>query len=229
MNNERIALIVGATGLIGGECVRQALSLGIYSEVIVFGRRKLSLAHSRLTQIVGPLSDAKELLKGCKAQDVFCCLGTTIKKAKTKSNFKTVDYQYPVEIAEIMRNNGAEHFCVVSAAGANPQSYFFYNRVKGELEKSLESLGYPYLTIMRPSLLTGDREEYRLGESVSAAVGALIKPLMKGALLEVSPVEAQKVAQVMVNEAEKIKDGLRYQNHLVIKSRKIQEYEHQGV
>ena len=229
MNDKRTALIVGATGLIGGECVRQALASDTYSEVIIFGRRRLSLAHSRLTQIVGPLCDAEELLKDCKAHDVFCCLGTTIKKAKTKENFKAVDYQYPVEIAEIMLKNGAEHFCVVSAAGANAHSYFFYNRVKGELEQTLESIGYPYLTVMRPSLLTGERDEYRLAESVTAAVGSLIKPLMKGALLEVSPVEAQKVAQVMVSEAEKIKDGLRYQNLVVIKSRKIQEYEHRGV
>lgn len=229
MNKKRTALVIGATGLIGGECVRQALASDTYREVIVFGRRKLSLAHSRLTQIVGPLADAEALLKECKADDVFCCLGTTIKKAKTQANFKAVDYQYPVEIAEIMLSNGAEHYCVVSATGANAKSYFFYNRVKGELEKKLESLGYPYLTIMRPSLLTGDREEYRLGESVSAAVGALIKPLMKGALLEVSPVDAKKVAHVMVSEAEKIKDGLRYQNLLVIKSRKIQEYDQKGV
>ncbi len=229
MKNNRIALILGATGLIGGECVRQALASGNYSEVIVFGRRKLSLAHSRLTQIVGPLADASKLLNGCKAHDVFCCLGTTIKKAKTKSAFKTIDYQYPVEIAEIMRENGAEHFCVVSAAGANPTSYFFYNRVKGELEKTLQSLDYPYLTVMRPSLLTGERDEYRLGESVSAAVGSLIRPLMKGVLLEISPVEAQKVAQVMVGEAEKLTNGLRYQNILVIKSRQIQESDYQGV
>lgn len=229
MKNKRTALVLGATGLIGGECVRQALGSEIYSEVIVFGRRKLSLAHSRLTQVVGPLSDSHKLLKECKATDVYCCLGTTIKKAKTKSAFKTIDYQYPVEIAEIMRKNGAEHFCVVSAAGANPHSHFFYNKVKGELEKSLESLDYPYLTIMRPSLLTGERDEYRLGESIGAAVGALIKPLMKGALLEISPVEAVKVAQVMVNESAKIEGGLRYQNILVIKSRKIQEYEIQGV
>lgn len=229
MNNKRTALVIGATGLIGGECVRQALALNIYSEVIVFGRRKLSLAHSRLTQIVGELADAKALLSDCKADDVFCCLGTTIKKAKTQDNFKAVDYQYPSEIAEIMLNNGAEHFCVVSAAGANAQSYFFYNRVKGQLENKLESLGYPFLTIMRPSLLLGERDEHRLGESIGAAVGALIKPIMKGALLEVSPVDAQKVARVMVSEAEKIHAGQRYQNLLVIKSRKIQEYDFKGV
>ncbi|MFD2230566.1 NAD(P)H-binding protein [Alkalimarinus sediminis] len=228
MSHRRKALVVGATGLIGGECVRQALALDSYSEVVVFGRRKLSLAHSRLTQIIGPLAEAEALLKDCKVDDVFCCLGTTIKKAKTQANFKTVDYEYPVSIAEVMLNNGAEHFCVVSATGANASSYFFYNRVKGELEKKLESLGYPYLTIMRPSLLVGDRDEVRLGESLSAAVGAVIKPLMKGPLLEISPVDADKVARVMVREAEKIKDGLRYQNRLVIKSREIQEYDHKG-
>ncbi|UZE94713.1 NAD(P)H-binding protein [Alkalimarinus alittae] len=224
MNNKRTALIVGATGLIGGYCVRQALASDLYSEVIVLGRRKLNLAHSRLIQIVGDLSDSGALLKDYSVNDVYCCLGTTIKKAKTKSAFKKVDLEYPLSIARIMREQGADHFCVVSAAGANANSRFFYNRVKGELEKALGSLEYPFLTIMRPSLLTGDRGEYRLGESVSNAVGAFIKPLMKGVLLEVSPVEAERVARVMIKESEKLADGLRYQNILVIKSRQIQEY-----
>ena len=136
MNNKRKALIVGATGLIGGYCVRQALASDIYSEVIVLGRRKLNLAHSRLTQLVGDLSEAETLLKDCSVDDVYCCLGTTIKKAKTKSAFKTVDYEYPLAIARVMRAHGATHFCVVSAAGANASSRFFYNKVKGELEKA---------------------------------------------------------------------------------------------
>ncbi|WP_250657943.1 NAD(P)H-binding protein [Alkalimarinus coralli] len=228
MSRSRTALIVGATGLVGGHCVRQILDSAIYDEVVVFGRRKLNLAHSRLTQLVGELSDASSVLKDCKANDVYCCLGTTIKKAKTKAAFRAVDYQYPLDIASVMRKNGAEHFCVVSAAGANEHSHFFYNQVKGELEKKLADVGFPFLTIMRPSLLTGDRDEFRLGESLSGAVGSLIKPFMKGVLLEISPVEADKVAQVMVKESSKIVDGLRYQPIVVIKSRQIQEYEMQG-
>lgn len=223
MNKNRTALIVGATGLIGGHCVRQALASDIYSEVIVVGRRKLNLAHSRLKQVVGELSNLDALLKGVRAEDVYCCLGTTIKKAKTKSAFKTVDFEYPLNLATLMRQNGSEHFCVVSSAGANARSHFFYNRVKGQLEQALQPLGYPFLTIMRPSLLTGDRDEYRLAESISATVGSLIKPLMKGVLLEVSPVEAEKVALAMVVESKNIVDGLRYKNKVVITSRQIQE------
>lgn len=224
MNKKRVALVIGATGLVGGHCVRQLLDSGAYDEVVTLGRRKLNLAHSLLRQIVGELDEAHDLLADCTVDDVFCCLGTTIKKAKSKSAFRKVDYDYPLLVASLMREHGAEHFCVVSALGANSNSYFFYNKVKGELERDLQKLGYPYLTIVRPSLLLGDREEVRVAESMSAAVGNILKPIMKGVLQEVSPVEARQVAGVMVAEAMDIAKGIRYQNIRVIKSGQIQEH-----
>ena len=146
-------------------------------------------------------------------------------KFKSKSAFKHVDYDYPMEVATLMRKQGAKHFCVVSAVGASPTSHFFYNKIKGELERDLGTLNYPYLTVLRPSLLSGDREEFRLAESLTTAVGNLFKPIVSGALLELVPVEAKQVAVAMTGESERIFKGSRYQNSLLITSRQIQEFQ----
>ncbi len=229
MNEKRTALVFGATGLVGGHCVRMLLASEEYSSVITLGRRKLNLAHSKLSQITGNLDNIESLLKdsvvaGKTVSEVFCCLGTTIKKAKSKSAFKHIDYDYPMAVAKVMLEYGAKHFCVISAVGASPTSHFFYNKIKGELERDLTELNYPFLTIMRPSVLSGDREEFRLAESLTGAVGNLFKPIVSGALLEVMPVEGSQVALAMVGESERIFKGSRYQNSLVITSRQIQEY-----
>lgn len=229
MNEKRKALVLGATGLVGGQCIRALLASDKYSSVIALGRRKLHLAHSKLIQITGDMNDLESLLtvpllSEGKVDEVFCCLGTTIKKAKSKSAFKQVDYEIPMAAAKILRDQGAKHFCVVSAVGANQTSHFFYNKIKGELERDLAILNYPYLTILRPSLLTGDREEFRLAESLTSAVGNLFKPIISGGLLEVMPVEAEQVALAMVGESQRIFEGSRYKSSLVITSRQIQEY-----
>jgi uncharacterized protein YbjT (DUF2867 family) len=235
MNEKRTALVLGATGLVGGHCIRMLLASDEYGSVIAVGRRKLHLAHSKLSQITGDMNHLESLFAGsllatntntsANVDEVFCCLGTTIKKAKSKSAFKHVDYGYPLAVAKIMLEQGAKHFCVVSAVGASPTSHFFYNKIKGELERDLATLNYPFLTILRPSLLSGDRDEFRLAESLTSTVGNLFKPIISGALLEVTPVEASQVAVVMVGESERIFQGSRYQNSLVITSRQIQEYQ----
>ena len=229
MNDKRTALVLGATGLVGGHCVRMLLASDQYSAVITLGRRKLHLAHSKLSQITGDMDNIESLLLDSIIADkmvneVFCCLGSTIKKAKSKSAFKHIDYDYPMAVAKIMKEHGATHFCVISAVGASPTSHFFYNKIKGELERDLTELSYPFLTIMRPSLLSGEREEFRLAESITGAVGNLFKPITSGSLLEIMPVEASQVAMAMVGESERINKGSRYQNTLVITSRQIQEY-----
>lgn len=230
MNDKRTALVLGATGLVGGHCVRLLLASDKYSSVITLGRRKLHLAHSKLSQITGDMDNIEHLFSDTllaknNIDEVFCCLGTTIKKAKSKSAFKHVDYGYPMAVAKIMREQGAKHFCVISAVGASPSSHFFYNKIKGELERDLATLNFPFMTILRPSLLSGDRDEFRLAESLTSAVGNLFKPIISGALLEVTPVEATQVAEAMIGESERIFQGSRYQNSLVITSRQIQEYQ----
>lgn len=198
------AMILGATGLIGNHLLRLLLASPVFGRVIAPSRRKIELAHSKLWNPVTGLDALAEVWTGNTHVDVvFCCLGTTIKKAKTKEAFEQVDFAFPYEAAKLAKKYQVPHFAVVSAMGADPESFFFYNRVKGKLESHLRELAFPNLTIVRPSLLIGDRgHESRIMESVSAIGLNLAGPLMMGGLANFKPVEAEKVALRLLKESE---------------------------
>jgi len=137
-------------------------------------------------------------LSNVHADDVYCCLGTTIKKAGSQEAFKKIDLGLVVTIAGLMKKQGAEQFLVISAMGADKDSKIFYNRTKSEMEAALQELGYPCLRIVRPSLLLGPREEFRLGEKIGVILTPILKPFLQGSLKKYRPVEAEKVAQFML-------------------------------
>jgi uncharacterized protein YbjT (DUF2867 family) len=144
--------------------------------------------------------------------------------AGSEDKFRHVDYDLPIMGAESARRSGARHFLCVSAIGANPKSHFFYNRVKGELENELKRLGFPFLTIMQPSLLLGDREENRTLEKLSGSVFAFLRPLMPGGLANLAPIEADRVAQKMLDEAIAVNAGHRSQAVLTVQSRDMNNH-----
>lgn len=149
----RTALIVGSTGLIGNYCLQALLSDPNYSEVTVIIREPILTTHRKLKTIMTNFSNIEHELSNIQAQDIYCCLGTTIKKAGSQLAFKEVDLSLVLSIAKLMRKQGAEQFLVISAIGADSNSKVFYSRVKGEMEQALEELDYPCLRIFRPSLL----------------------------------------------------------------------------
>ena len=197
----RNALIAGATGLIGNFCLQALLDDPDYATVIALVRKPLLITHPKLKVILSNFDNLQNDLAGIQADDVYCCLGTTIKKAGSQEAFRKVDLSLVVMIAGLMKQQGAEQFLVVSALGADKDAKVFYNRVKGETEAALQELGYPCLRIIRPSLLLGPREEFRLGEKVAAMLTPLLQPLLCGGLKKYRPVEAEKVAQFMVKVA----------------------------
>ena len=133
---------------------------------------------------------------------IICCLGTTLRKTPSREIYRTIDYQYPLTAARLGIANGATHYLVVSAVSANSRSRIFYNRLKGELEDSLRSLGYRSLTIARPSVLVGDRSEPRLSEKIAWKLSLLTPRRYK-------PVKAEKVARALVNAAREDVPGVR--------------------
>ncbi len=197
------ALIVGATGLVGRLCLQALLDDDHYSEVIALARKPLLKTHRKLKIIITTFDNLLPIISGIHVNDVYCCLGTTIKKAGSQEAFKKIDYSLVVTVAELMRKQGAEQFLVISAMGANKDSKVFYNRVKGEMELALQKLEYPCLHIIRPSLLLGPREEFRLGEKIAVILTPLLKLILLGPLKKYRPVGAQKVAQFMVQAARK--------------------------
>ncbi len=194
----RKAVIVGATGLVGGYCLQFLLDDPNYSEVIALVRKPLLKTHRNLREIVTKFDNLEHELSSIQAHDVFCCLGTTIKKAGSQDAFRKTDLTLVATVAELMRKQGAEQFLVISALGASKDSKVFYNRVKGEMESALKQLGYPCLRIIRPSLLLGPREEFRLGEKIAVILTPLMKPFLLGSLKKYRPLEAESVARFMV-------------------------------
>lgn len=197
----RKALIVGATGLIGGFCLEALCDDPIYSEITAIVRRPMLKTHRNLKTVVTKFDNLERELSNLQAHDVYCCLGTTIKKAGSQEAFKKIDFSLVVTIAELMRKQGAEQFLVISAIGADKNSKVFYNRTKGKMESALQELDYPCLRIIRPSLLLGPREEFRLGEKMGVLLTPVLKPFLLGSLKKYSPVQAESVAQFMVQVA----------------------------
>ena len=163
----KVALLAGTTGLIGSQLLDLMLADEHYSSVIAISRRPLGKSHPKLTNIVCELSELTTALAQVKANDVFCCLGTTMRLAKTKEAFRAVDYDAPLALARIAKQNGATQYLIVSALGSNKNSSIFYNKVKGEVEDAIDQIDFRSFHILQPSLLTGPRKEQRAGEGAA--------------------------------------------------------------
>ncbi|WP_373514308.1 oxidoreductase [Persicitalea sp.] len=196
----KTALVIGATGLIGQQLVDQLLQSDQYSEVKVLVRKPFDKKHPKLVEIVYNFGQPEPNV--VQGDDVYCCLGTTMKKAGSKEAFIKVDHDYPLQIARLAKQNGATQYLIVTAMGADPTSSFFYNRVKGNVEADLKEVGFAALHIFRPSLLLGNREERRLGEKIGEAVMRVFNPVMVGPLKKYRAIEASKVARAMVVAAQ---------------------------
>jgi uncharacterized protein YbjT (DUF2867 family) len=194
---------------VGGHLVRELVGRPEYSHVTVLVRRKLDFAHPKLTQRVVDFDHLETHGDAFAVDDVFCCLGTTIKKAGSQPAFRKVDFDYPLAMGRLAKAQGARRFLIVTAMGANAGSSIFYNRVKGEVENALAELGLPALLIFRPSLLLGERQEQRFGESVAAAVTKVINPLMVGGLRKYRGIAGLTVARAMVAAADRASSGVQ--------------------
>jgi uncharacterized protein YbjT (DUF2867 family) len=201
-------LLVGATGLVGRECLRLLLGESSVVRIEVVTRRPLSpdVRSPKLSTHVIDFDHINEYEELFGVDAIICALGTTIRQAGSRTRFRTVDLEYPLAFARIGRRRGCSHFLVVSALGANPRSRIFYNRVKGELEAALRALDFSCLTIVRPSLLLGPRAEQRLGEEVAKRVSRWLGPLVPRPF---KPVEARAVAVTLVRAAKGACVGVR--------------------
>ncbi|SDH67904.1 oxidoreductase [Pseudomonas panipatensis] len=171
-------LLAGATGLTGEHLLDRMLSEPTVKRVLAPTRRALA-AHPRLVNPIGPLAELIPQLDQ-PVDTVFCCLGTTLKEAGSEAAFRAVDHDLPLALGEHALKLGARHYIVVSALGADSKSSIFYNRVKGEMEEALRQQGWPQLTIARPSLLLGQREEIRLAELLAAPFARILPGKLHG-------------------------------------------------
>ncbi|MFN9854784.1 MAG: oxidoreductase [Bacteroidota bacterium] len=196
----KVAMIAGSSGLTGGFLLKMLLEAPEYREVIAYVRKPTRIQHPKLREVV---MDWEKLDAPVPADDVFCCLGTTIKKAGSQEAFRRVDYEYPLHLAELQLEGGSQQFLLVSAIGADASSSIFYSRVKGELEDALQKLGYKSLHIFQPSFIAGPRKEKRVGERIGLAIFSFISPLFIGPLKKYAPIPAEHIARAMYRSAQK--------------------------
>ncbi|EMJ95807.1 oxidoreductase [Leptospira alstonii] len=201
------ALVAGATGLIGKYLLEELSASSHYQKVYALVRRPGSgIGAEEIVSDFDTLS-VSSFPEGIT--DVFCSLGTTISKAGSQENFKKVDYEYVLKLGRLAKEKGAKSFLVVSALGADPKSLVFYNRVKGEMERGLEEIGFSFLGIFRPSLLEGERTEVRPGETVGQLFAKIVNPFLLGGIRKYRSIHGRTVAKAMIRIAQKEPSGVR--------------------
>ena len=212
------ALLVGASGLVGSETLKLLSNDESITKVVSLGRSKegeegkvqhLKIDFDNLAHT--PLNGDFDL--------AFCCLGTIIKTAGSQQNFKKVDLDYVLAFADLAKAKNVKTFAVVSAMGANKNSSFFYNRVKGEMEDKIEEKAFYGTVIMRPSLLLGKRKEFRFGEKIGELLLTLFWPIMIGSWRSYTAIKATNVTYTMVSSSKKQPKGIR-----IFKSAQIRTY-----
>lgn len=198
---DKTALVVGATGLVGNQLIKILLDSSEYGRVITWVRKSTGRFDKRLEEIIIDFAKIEATIIEDKVDHVFCCLGTTIKKAKTQEAFKKVDLFYPLALGRWAKRKEVAQFLVITAMGADVNSRIFYNRTKGQLEQELKKIGLNGLHIFRPSLLLGERKEVRFGERAASLMSKLIPILYSGPLKRYEPIQGRDVAYAMYKTA----------------------------
>ena len=215
---QKSALLLGAKGLTGGHLLHLLLESEEYHIIYIYVRRPLGIQNPKLKEII---IDYESYEGTVDADTVFCCLGTTIKIAKTKEAFKKVDQDYPVKIAQLQFNAGSKRFLVISAMGAASDSLFFYSRVKAEMEKLLSTIGYPKLFIFRPAIITGERKEHRSGEKIATGIFEILNYILIGPLKKYQSVSAKAIASCLLSYS----CNNQVHGRVIISSDRIKDFE----
>lgn len=206
-NADRTAILFGASGLVGGFCLRTLVDHPLYTRVMLFGRRQLPvLTRAKVSQRVADLKVlTADDFRG--AQDIFIALGTTIRKAGSQAEFRRIDLELPLHLASEAAKAGVEQLVMVSSVGADPGSKNFYLRTKGELEQEIAKLSFRAIHIFRPSLLTGKRAEFRFGEFAVMTIAPVLDLLTLGPWRRYHSVKANVVGRAMVAAAQQQTSG----------------------
>ena len=203
----KTALIAGASGLVGSHLLSLLLASERYERVITVGRRPLPVVHPKLEQRLLDFDNLEQHRLQLIADDVFCCLGTTMRQAGSREAFYQVDYLYVVKLAALTAANFAAQLLLISAMGADARSRVYYNRVKGEAEEAVSQAPFRAIHIFRPSLLLGSRAQPRFGERLGAVVLRVLNPVLRGPLQKYRAITAETVARAMLRAAEAESSG----------------------
>jgi uncharacterized protein YbjT (DUF2867 family) len=202
------AIIVGATGLIGSKLLGILLADSSYGEVLVIGRKKIRVRNTKLTQLIVEFEYLDHYAASITGDVLFCCIGTTRHQTPDLVEYRKIDHDYPVTLAEIAVKNGIGQYHLVSAIGANAKSSTFYTRLKGETEEDIKNTGLQSLHIYQPSILIGRRKRMRILEWLAIAVMVVAGPFLIGSLKKYRAIKGSTVAAAMFKRSLKYKPGV---------------------
>jgi uncharacterized protein YbjT (DUF2867 family) len=201
--NNKTALVFGATGLIGNLLLEELIKSAAYREIRIFVRNTAGISHPNVIETIIGFDPAEAYAEQIKGDDLFICLGTTIKKAGSVKKMEEIDRDLPIKIAAIASSNGVKRVAVVSSLGASIGSKNYYLRIKGEMEEGILKLKFENIAIIRPSMLLGERKEKRTGEAVGKIVMETFKPLLKGKFRKYRAIHGRDVARAMLTILQK--------------------------
>ncbi|MFV0157404.1 NAD-dependent epimerase/dehydratase family protein [Empedobacter falsenii] len=220
----KTALILGSTGLIGSLLLDKLLKHSDYSKVITIVRKSQQLNHPKIMEIVTDFNSQINLDDIETIDSIFSCLGTTRKKTPDLNAYRKIEIDIPVQFAQLGNKKGLTKFHYISSVGANATTSNFYLKMKGEAEKALLHENVKQLFLYRPSLLIGNRVEYRLAENISAKILPLFNPFLVGNLSKYKSIAAENVAQALLENdlhitSEKV--SVLYYNEIMNSKNKI--------
>lgn len=201
MEQEKCAIVLGATGLTGSLLLKRLLEDSSYTSIKLFSRKSSGIASPKIKEFIGDMLHLEEFKSDFKADVVFVCIGTTSAKTKDRAIYRAIDYGIPVAASRLARANQIPTFLVISSLGANPKSHIFYSKTKGEMEQAVLQQKIPRTYILRPSLILGDRGEKRFGESFGALVLKFSQIFMIGRLKKYRAIQADVIASAMISLA----------------------------
>ncbi len=195
---QKTAILLGATGLTGNLLLQLLLEDNRYNKIKLFSRSTSGVVHPKVEEYLGDLIHLETFKNDFKADEVFCCIGTTKSKTPDKERYKKIDFGIPAKAAQLCKENGIETLIIISALGANSKSNIFYNRTKGEMEDAVLQLKIPKTHILQPSLIGGKREEKRIGEWIFKQLMKVANLVMAGPLKKYKSIHPLDIAKAMV-------------------------------
>ena len=217
------AIIFGATGAVGRKLLNICLNENRYQKVSVIARRAAQVSHDKLDWVEADFDALNDLapIPGLADGDAYCCLGTTIKAAGSKEMFRRVDFDYVLNAAKFSKKCAVSNFSMISAVGANAKSRNLYNKTKGQVEQAVMAEQLHALRILRPSLLKGEREEFRLNEEIGNLASLLLSPVFSLGLRKYQPIDIGKVARGLY---ESVNDEIASGSVRIYESDELQAY-----
>jgi len=217
LNDQKTAIVLGATGLTGGLLVDSLIDNDAYRLIKLFSRRPSGYSSPKVREFVGDVLQLEQFKDDFFGDEVFVCVGTTSAKTRDRSVYRDIDFGIPVSAARLAVENKIPVFMVISALGSNAGSRVFYNRTKGEMEQAVLEQELPHTFILRPSLIVGNREERRMGESAAEVLLKILQVFLRGNLKKYKAINAESIAAAMIELAGSLPDKQIIESDLIQK------------